>query len=187
MRLFVAIELEPQVRRALSKVQDSLRRSVRDVKWVDPELMHLTVKFLGDVPDGDVPRVTRAVERAAGRSEAFEMAVGGTGCFPPRGNVRVVWAGVSEPSGLLKACVQAAEEELAQEGFPPEQRGFSAHITLGRIKFDKSRGAARDAVTAATLQEKTQSVGELVLMSSVLSRQGPTYTPVARTRLAGSG
>ena len=110
MRLFVAIELTDEVRGALQEVQKALGRVTDGVRWVRPEQLHLTVKFLGETPDGEVSRVAEAVARSAARSRAFEMQLTECGCFPPRGPVRIVWVGTHDPSGALQECVNAVEE-----------------------------------------------------------------------------
>ncbi|RME37523.1 MAG: RNA 2',3'-cyclic phosphodiesterase [Planctomycetota bacterium] len=186
VRLFIAIELDEAVRRELARVQETLKPACRGVRWVKPELLHLTIKFLGEVPDGDVTGVTTAVETAAGASGGFDMDVGGScGCFPPRGLVRVVWSSVTAEEGVLSRCVEHVERALEQAGFPRERKPFRPHITLGRVRYDDSRGAIRAAVEACTARTIGQRVDRLTVMSSVLSRGGPTYTPVARFDLGG--
>jgi len=187
MRLFVAIELSESLRRSLAKTQSALRRDCDGVRWVDPELMHLTVKFLGDVEDSQIALIGDAVGCAAAASEQFEMVVGGCGCFPPRGTVRVVWAGVEEMSGRLASCAESVGALLEPLGFRREARAFSPHITLGRVREDRSRGAIREAVGCYQLSSTIETVDSLVLMSSVLSKQGPSYSVVSRAMLAGRG
>ena len=85
MRLFVAIELDEDVRSVLREVQEGIQRSCDGVRWIPPVQLHLTVKFLGEVPDSDVGTVAEAVARGAGAGGPFAMTIGGNGCFPPRG------------------------------------------------------------------------------------------------------
>ena len=183
MRLFVAIELTPEVRDALQEVQNALGRAADGVRWVRPEQLHLTVKFLGETPDGEAPRVAGALARSAARSKRFEMQLTECGCFPPRGPVRIVWAGMHDPSGSLLECVNAVEEELEGVGFPRELRAFSPHMTIGRAKESRSAGGVRSAVEGRKVKPVRQSVGELTLMSSVLSPKGPSYSVVSRAKL----
>lgn len=196
MRLFVAIELTDEVRETLKSVQGALGRSCDGVRWVRAELLHLTVKFLGDVPDGEAPRVAEAVARSAGRSSPFEIELTECGCFPPRGPVRIVWVGTHDPSGFLAGCVNVVEEEMEAIGFPKETRPFSAHLTIGRAKDGRVRRiglercgeeSAQDGVRSATEGVKVkrvgQSVQELTLMSSVLSPKGPSYSVVGKAKL----
>ena len=96
MRLFVAIELSGEVKASLIRAQSVLRKRCDGVRWLGEAAMHLTLKFLGDVDDNDVVETTEAVALGIDGSESFDMVVGGCGCFPDRGPVRIIWAGVSE-------------------------------------------------------------------------------------------
>ena len=187
MRLFVAIELSLQARSALRAAQDALRPRSGDVRWTPPEQLHLTAKFLGEVPDGQARDVAEAITRAATASMPFNMSVGGCGCFPPRGAVRIVWAGADEPTGALPACIDAVESELADLGFERERRPFSPHITIGRVKEDRSAGRLRSLVEKHELPPVLQPVATLTLMSSVLSPKGAQYTAVKTARLGNAG
>lgn len=185
MRLFVAMSLSEDVCAALADVQDALKPHSKGVRWVMPELMHLTIKFLGEVDDHRVPAVCDAVTQAARVSSPLEFEVAGCGCFPPRGPVRVVWAGVSGDLSPLLACAEAVEEQLSASGFDRERRAYSPHLTLGRVRDDRSRGQLREAVERVQLPAMFQDVEELVLMSSELSSRGPSYTPAHTVRLGG--
>lgn len=183
MRLFVAITLDEAVRSALGKVQADLEGRCDGVRWIPSHQVHLTAKFLGEVPDGDVAAVGEAVAAAAVQAVPFDIQIAGCGCFPPRGQVRIVWVGAAEPTGALLRCVEAVECELERLGYAKERRRFSPHLTIGRVREDRSGGRIRAAVDAETLQSLEQSVSSLTLMSSVLSPKGPTYTPVATANL----
>lgn len=183
MRLFVAIELTDEVREELKSVQSALGRSCDGVRWVHAEQLHLTVKFLGEVPDGEVSRVAEAVARSAARSASFEMELTDCGCFPPRGPVRIVWVGTRDPSELLTGCVNAVEQEMEAVGFPKESRPFSAHLTIGRAADGRQASGIRAAVERHSVKPVRQPVDELILMSSVLSPKGPSYSVVSKARL----
>lgn len=183
MRLFVAIELDDAIRTVASKVQASLKRSCDGVRWVQPELLHLTVKFLGEVLDPNVVSICEALNRAAEASEPFELEASACGCFPERGPVRVIWIGGRECSPAMLTCVSAVERELEALGVPRERRGFSPHLTLSRLPDDRSRGKIREVVQATKVSAVSQEVSSIVLMSSVLSRGGPTYAVVSRSEL----
>ena len=104
------------------------------VRWPDPANLHLTLKFLGEVPDGDVPGVCEAARRAATRSAPFSFALRGLGCFPPKGPARIVWAGVEPQGDGLLECQKAVEDEMAELGFRREGRAYSPHLTIGRVR-----------------------------------------------------
>jgi 2'-5' RNA ligase len=187
VRLFVAVELDQEVRAHLGSVQSTMRGVCPGVRWVLPEQMHLTLKFLGEVADRRVAEVAAALERAAGGSRACTLTLRGCGCFPPGGAPRVVWVGVEEPTGALAECAAAVEGSLEDLGFPREQRPFSAHVTLGRVRDDAGGGALRSKVSATSAGPWTQPVERIVLMSSVLSPKGASHTPVAACTLGREG
>ena len=183
MRLFVAIELSEPVRKALSDTQAALKRVCGDVRWIPSEQLHLTVKFLGEVTDNDVVAVSEAMASAAAASKPFAMRIGENGCFPERGAVRIVWTKADEESGLLAGCVAAVEAQIEPLGFPREHRTFAAHITIGRVREDRSQGKVRALVQAHRGKVVEQDVLSLTLMSSALSPKGSTYTAVSRAKL----
>ena len=186
MRLFVAVELDESVKASLRKTQRALAAFYSAIMWVTSDQMHLTLKFLGEVPDARVEEVNAATERAAQASSPFEIAVNGCGCFPPKGKVRVVWVGVDEPSGALAACSALCETRYAEIGFPREHRAFSAHLTLGRVRDDRTGGELREAVEGTAIESCRQTADALCVIQSTLTPQGARYTVVSRYPLGGA-
>ncbi len=184
MRLFVAIELSSEVKKSLIRAQSVLRKRCDGVRWVGEPAMHLTLKFIGDVDDNDVVETTDAVALGVVGVASFDMEVGGCGCFPDRGPVRTVWAGVSEPSGMLAACVGEIEQRLEELGFPRERRPFSPHITLGRVRDDRSGGRIRSIVEAHTIEPLSELVYGVSVMASELSPRGATYARVSQAKFS---
>ena len=183
MRLFVAIELSDRVRSALAGVQAALGATFSGIRWIPPDRMHLTLKFLGEVTDRDVDDVAQAVRGVAEKSKGFEMQIAGAGCFPKQGAVRIVWAGVQEESGTLIESAKQLDESLHPLGFPQELRPFSPHLTLARLRHDDSGDALRAAAENYAYPSVTQSVSKMILISSVLSKKGPSYAPICSARL----
>lgn len=183
MRLFVAILLNDASRAGLEAVQRRLAPRCPDVRWVPKDQLHLTVQFLGDVPDGDVAAIGQALSSGAKSVAGFEMGIEGCGVFPPRGPVRIVWAGANEPSGTMPRCVAEVHAALRAVGYPPEDRPWSPHITIGRVKEDRSGGRLREMVEVCACGPWLTRVDSVTLMSSVLSPKGPTYTPVSAAKL----
>lgn len=179
MRLFVAIQLSDETRTALDRAQTELRKRCTDVRFLPLEQLHVTMKFLGEVPEADVPVVTEVAERAAQATRPFEMSLDGCGCFPARGPVRIVWAGLVEKTGVLCDLAESLEAALEPLGFARERRTFSPHITIGRVRADRSGDRLRRSVDTCRMQTVSQSVSSAVLMSSTLSPEGASYTPIA--------
>jgi 2'-5' RNA ligase len=184
VRLFVAIDLDDRVKEALLGLEQSLNRFDRVIRWVKRDQMHLTLVFLGEVRNERVPAVCDAVKRAADRSEPFDMTVTGSGCFPPAGRVRVVWAGIEEPTGALLRCQAACAEELQASGCPRESRPYSAHLTLGRVRDDTTRGELRNRVGRIELSPLPQSVDAVHVVQSRLAPSGAQYSKVASCALS---
>ena len=184
MRLFVAIELSEQMRAVLLAAQRSLAEFDRDVRWVREAQMHLTLKFLGEVPDADMSRVANAVQRSVAGCEGFSIQTANAGCFPEGGKVRVVWVGVADDGGALQRCQQRVEAELAEVGYPSEGRPFTAHLSLGRVRDDRTNGRLRSSVEALKVRTATQDVQGITLIASELSSSGSRYSRLGNYQLS---
>jgi 2'-5' RNA ligase len=190
LRTFIAIELDPEVRDALSRAQGKLKRGAPDgsVKWVNPESIHLTLKFLGDTPVSKISKVADAVASAREGLSAFDVSIEGRGCFPNCRRPRVIWVAVKDLSGGSLLRLQAAVERLVSPlGFPTEERGFSPHLTLGRIARNVSPAA--EAAVGKVVQDSvieqiaTQRVTAVNLIKSDLRPTGPVYYTLATAAL----
>jgi 2'-5' RNA ligase len=181
LRLFVAVELPPEVRDALSALQQELRpRGGPGVRWVRPEGIHLTLKFLGGVPRQQVPLVEEALGRAASGQTAFGLSLGMPGFFPSPRRPRVLWVGIEGEVEQLTALARRVEEEMSALGFPAEERPFAPHLTLARLG-EKLAPAQREdfgraAQSAPWHPGHPFSVDGVSLMRSQLSPQGAIYS-----------
>jgi 2'-5' RNA ligase len=182
MRLFVAIELDDQIRRRLAGQRDEWPLAGCHIRKSAAEHLHLTLKFLGMVEDDRVSAVCEGTESAARQMRPFDMRIYGAGCFPPRGRVRVLWAEVTSPLDVLASSFESLEHGLFERGFERENRPFSPHITLGRVAYDSTNGALRRSVAIARLGPLTQAVDSLTVMQSQLSPKGAQYTPVVKCK-----
>ena len=184
MRTFIAIEIPEETRQGLRDAQRVLRTDAVDASWPKPEGIHLTLKFLGEIPETQIPEITNALTAAAAGTVRFRLAVRGTGTFPNARNARVVWAGMSGEIDKLKRLQAAVEDAMTQAGFARENRPFTPHLTLGRIKYIRSREAwARtlDQVKNLTLPEF--DVSSFSMIKSELKRTGAEYTQIAKFEL----
>ena len=180
MRLFVAIELSPDLKRLLQAMIDGLSEFRSTVRWVTKEQMHVTLKFLGEVGHEKVAAVCEACETAASKSRPFEFGLHTTGCFPPKGRVRVIWGGSSDTCPDLLACASACEDAFEKLGFAREGRPFSAHMTIGRVRQDDTQGRLRMAVSEMAVRPVRQNADSMTLFQSVLSPRGARYSVVGQ-------
>ncbi len=188
MRCFLAIELPADVRDRLAELQERLSSLGRAVRWMRSDQIHLTLKFLGEVPDEKVPSVCQAAATVAGEYGPFELELRGTGCFPPGGQARIVWAGIIDPPQTLIDCQRACEQACAELGFKKENRKYVPHLTVGRVRDSRASREIRAAVECESQFSAGPFVaGELVLFQSILRPSGPTYHVVSRAGLGGGG
>jgi RNA 2',3'-cyclic 3'-phosphodiesterase len=190
-RLFVALEPPEPVRRRLAATAVELRRAAGrggdDIRWVAVENVHLTLQFLGAVPEERLPDVEGAVRAAAAAGRALSLEVRGAGGFPNARRPRVIWAGLAGELAPLGDLVADLGRRFAPLGFPPEDRPFSAHLTLGRAREGRGApGIAGALASAADAPPAPWRAAELVLFESHLSPKGPRYEALLRAPL-GSG
>lgn len=180
-RAFIAISLSPEIQRGLGQTIDSLKHLMpgAPVRWVKPQNIHLTIKFLGNVPLSNQEVLTRSMASETGRHPAFELSVGGLGVFPTIRRPKVVWVGVQAPDELT-ALYKGIESEMARLGFTPEPRPFSPHLTLGRVSH-QAGSDDYEVIARAIKQSKVDFLGalrvcSLELFRSDLKPEGPVYS-----------
>lgn len=179
VRCFVAVRLAENLMRPVIEVVNVLRKTGAGVKWVEPENLHFTLKFLGEISAADVAVAEGAVHRALAGKSRFSISLGGVGAFPSAGSPRVVWLGVTSGAGELRALAADVERELESEGFPGEKRAFSPHLTLGRVRSPGGAGALSPLLSS--LKDRatgSMEVSAVHLMRSTLAPKGPVYQPV---------
>lgn len=185
MRLFIALDMDAAVLERMEALQEMLRQAAglgsREAKWVRPEQMHLTLKFLGPVEDSDVTQVCAMVQETASRYEAFELTCKGVGVFGRP--ARVVWAGC-EGGRTLAEMQRELDRRFTQAGWAAENRAFTAHLTLCRIKS----AAAGFALTEASVPFEKEVFGSVwvdsvAVYESCLTSAGPDYRVVSRAPL----
>jgi len=187
-RLFVALDPPEPVRRRLAVIAAELRRgaprAADEIRWVAPENVHLTLQFLGAVPEERVADVEAALHAAATGARPLALEVRGAGGFPNARRPRVLWAGLGGDLAPLAALAAEVGRGLAPLGFPPEDRPFSPHLTLGRARDRRGAPGLAGALAAAAQSAGTPwRATELTLFESHLSPKGPRYEVVARFAL----
>lgn len=176
MRLFIAADVSEEVRAAVAGQVARLREANCDVAWVKPENYHLTLKFLGETPDGRLDDIKASLDFVAVSRATFELEMRGMGCFPERGAPRVVWIGTAVGRDALSALARDVETAMEEIGFQREQREFSAHLTIGRMRGPRGAERLRRLLTAEaeTVFDRCV-VDELRLYKSTLAPGGSIY------------
>ncbi len=184
IRSFIAIEIPEVIKKGLSGIQDALKKTGADVGWTRPEGIHLTLKFLGEVEEGKLADIQKAIEESAKGISAFLLEVNGIGVFPNIRYPRVLWIGIKDKGDTLKTLEEAIDRETEKIGFKKEGRDFSPHLTLGRIRSHKNR-----EILIKSLEEFDKielgafNVTEVSLIKSELRPKGAVYTQLWKVAL----
>ncbi|MCZ2110392.1 MAG: RNA 2',3'-cyclic phosphodiesterase [Dehalococcoidia bacterium] len=183
VRLFVACEVPDDVKRAISEVIESLRgRSNNAVRWIKPEGVHVTLKFLGEVPVKKLPAVKLAIQEAVVGHSPFELEFSNIGTFGGREGLRLMWVGVAGDVLRLEALVRAVNAALAVVGFEPERRPFRPHLTLGRVRDEvptRQRAEIEVEVGKTDVPATSWRTSQVSLMRSKFTPQGAAYEVLA--------
>jgi 2'-5' RNA ligase len=181
IRSFIAIELPEEAKEGLARLKKELERDEHKfVKWVDPGGIHLTLKFLGNIPSKRVTEITEAIEKAALVISPFHLEISGLGAFPSLRQARVFWVGIGGEVDKLSRLQQNIDSALAALGFAKEERPFMPHLTLARIRQGASpleRRSFGELVGSTIFEDKYHvKVETLSLMRSQLTPAGAIYT-----------
>jgi 2'-5' RNA ligase len=184
IRTFIGVALDKAIRDRTVALQETLGRTGTEVKWVEPENLHVTMLFLGEVDEREIPKVCGIVAEISGQHSAFLMSVETAGCFPNPRRPRILWVGVAEGAQPLCAIHDALEIPLQELGYRREERKYMPHITLGRVKSDRSTEELAAALGKQVAWKGGEiMVRELHIMGSQLTPQGPVYTVLSRAKL----
>lgn len=188
IRTFLAVELPDELKKGLVQCQQHLKKDAPFPKWVRPEAMHLTVKFLGDINMAQIEPIRESVAKAIGQQVEFSLAVQGLGVFPSLRSPRIIWAGITEGGEQIAALARALDEALEPLGFPGEDREYTPHLTLARVK-DHSREVGQALVTHGHLAAPwifgTLPVRQVGLFQSERKLSGSVYTKLWEVPLVG--
>lgn len=184
IRAFIAIQLPPAAQNELGEINDSFANQIPrgSVRWVKPHLMHLTLRFLGDTAESALPQIIEALNIVGKNHRHFSLYFDRLGCFPDCKRPRVIWAGLQGDLDKANSLKQALDEALQPLGWPLENRPFSPHITIGRIKDTKKISGM---TWAAQLDKQLIGVKEIHLVQSKLTPGGPVYTIRHSSQLLG--
>ncbi|MCM8783282.1 MAG: RNA 2',3'-cyclic phosphodiesterase [Candidatus Omnitrophica bacterium] len=178
IRTFIAIEIPEPLRKEFSQLQNELKKSDADVKWVDPKNMHLTLKFLGNTEEKELREIKEVLEKNIQDTNPFEINFFRLGAFPKLDFPRVIWVGIEKGKENLTLLAEKIEKCLVQRGFPKEKKPYSCHLTLGRLRSfknkDKLKKIFEERINFRT--ENNLIVDKIFLFKSELTSLGPIYT-----------
>ncbi len=186
MRAFIAVEISEAARTGVARLQEQLKTAGADVNWVEPQNLHLTLKFLGEIEESRVPELTAALSTSL-QTPPFTFTLEGTGAFPRTEHPKVLWAGINEGKEPLIELAREVEAACGRCEFPPEERPFSPHLTIGRVRSPKGLNRLVQKLQAIEFQGGKTRVRVIILFQSVLSPHGPAYTPLAELPLKAGG
>jgi 2'-5' RNA ligase len=186
LRSFLAIELPRAILQKIEEVQEDLKSSHADVRWVSAEKIHLTLKFFGNIEESRIEPIVKSIEVSIQAISPFPLTIRGMGAFPHLKNPRVIWVGVVDGNGMLAPFQRQLEIQFEKIGFQAEDRPFHPHLTLGRMK--SSRG--REELVWRIEKHREEEFGEfpverVLLFRSELRPTGPIYTALREVKLGG--
>jgi 2'-5' RNA ligase len=183
MRTFIAIDIPSEVKDALAALQNELRQTRADVMWVNPEGIHITLKFLGEIEKKRISEVEQICLRIGEESPTFKLSIGSPGVFPNARHPRVLWVGLAGEIQPLEQLQRQLEERLAAIGFDPEENDFSPHLTIGRVKSNRNAGELITQANRYSIPALSFVVEEITLMKSELHPDGAIYKTLSEARL----
>jgi 2'-5' RNA ligase len=186
LRTFIAINVPPAVLDTITRIQNRFKSLGLHASWVKPGNIHLTLKFLGDTDPDRIPGIQDKLTETLASFACFQLSLDSVGVFPDTKNPRVLWLGLKDEEGALKTLQADIEKALESIGFPREQRPFSPHVTLARVKSPKGKKQLKDeldAVNQEGIAPHLFDVGEIHLYESQLTPKGSIYTVLANFKL----
>jgi 2'-5' RNA ligase len=179
LRTFIAVSIPEDVRTRALAAAKQLAAVAPDVKWVEPQSLHWTLQFLGNVDQREIGEICAAVAEAALEHEPFDLEICGAGAFPSPDRPRTLWLGVGQGADQMIALQGSIERSLEPLGFRGEARRYTPHLTIGRPgRGAPPRELAAELIALADFQAGTMLVDEVVVYSSELTREGPLYEPL---------
>jgi len=184
MRCFIAITLPDIVRKQLGELQSILKKYDADINWTRPEGIHLTLKFLGEVPEDKIGTIKSVLQEVCSNKNPFEVEIAGTGIFPDLHRPRVFWIGITQGIEQITELAERLDGKISEIGFPKEERKYHPHLTLGRVRSPKNLGK----LTNEFLQKMKPSLGKIQvdhisLYQSKLKPTGAEYINLFQSAL----
>jgi len=186
LRTFIAVALPSDLRKRALAVAEQLAVVAPEVKWVEPQSLHWTLQFLGNVDEREIPEVCAAVAEGTHEHEPFDLEIRGAGAFPSPDRPRTLWLGVGQGRDAMIALQASIEKSLEPLGFRGEARRYTPHLTIGRPgRGEPPQALVSELATLTNFDGGTMLVDEVIVYSSERTRQGPEYSPLGFAPLGG--
>jgi len=177
MRCFIAIDLPTEIKKELKNIQEQISTNSIKIKFVEPENLHLTFKFLGELTDNKINKIKEVLREI--KFENFKVSLGSLGFFPSQNYIRVIWVDL-KPKNQLEELYKKIESALVREGFRADKRNFETHVTLGRVKFVKDKPGFIKTLNAIDVKPLEFQISSFSLKKSTLMRKGPVYENILK-------
>jgi len=179
LRCFIAIEIPETIKKSVADTIDSLKKSGSDVKWVSEENIHITLQFLGETEESLIPDIKGALDKILAPYSSFYIRITDVGCFPSGKRPRVIWVGMEESKSLIN-LYEDISNEMVKFGYKKEERGFTPHVTIGRVKSNRNMGELLSRLEEFKVADFPDfEVRNIKLMKSELKPSGAKYYTLA--------
>ena len=176
IRTFIAIDTPETVTKVALSVQSSVKMNRKAVRWVRKENIHITLRYIGPTAPGEVDKINRLLSEIVGQNSDLSLNVSSTGCFPKKERPRILWLGVDGDVAELKLLVEMINSEMDQLGYPQEERNYSPHITIGRIRYPQKATPDVTDFLSAQYEPISWNIPKIILYQSELLPSGAIYS-----------
>ncbi|MCJ7789588.1 MAG: RNA 2',3'-cyclic phosphodiesterase [Candidatus Atribacteria bacterium] len=181
IRTFIAINLDPEMKKYLTSLQNNLNVPESKIKWVEKNNLHITIKFLGFISLKQIELIKAGLKEITNQYNPFLIQLSSDiGVFPNYKMPRIIWVGIREGMNELKELYNYIEVNLFKKGFPRENKDFSNHITIGRVKSIKDKNNFIPLLKSINIKTLSQKVNSIEIMESKLTPNGPIYNITAK-------
>jgi len=184
MRFFIAIDISPSIKKEILRLTAILKKGDPDVKWVNENKIHITLKFLGNIEEKNIKPISEAIREICRKHNTFNVTFSELGAFPRIAKPKVLWLGIDKGSDFLTNLAKDIDSGLVNIGFKSEEREFKPHLTIGRVRSLRNIPALTGSIKKTNfLLKETTEVNQVVLFQSILDPKGAIHNPISHFTL----